>query len=560
MKETNKRQDETDSRVEDNCRNIDALRNLVEATRRELREQTAMSEGLAGRMQRIMEEELREREARRLNLVLHGVPEPGPNIKEMRERMEMDREKCEHIFVGMGARTRRHQIRFCRRVGERGQNPRPLVIGLYSEENRGHILERSRYLRNTRYEAVSVVPDLTQSQRRGEQRLREEAEGRNQELTNEDRERNLRWITLGSRGEKRLIKGTEREDQTRGGPGWRGGWMGGGRGEGRVPVRGLQANNRTRREELNGEADHTNSIDGGNGSAQGLRRNGQDGAGAGMQSGEGSSENGGGDRREELNEAASHSSGTTSTEGRGGVAQGPRNNAEGRGGITQGPRRSGQNEDRAGVRDEGVSLESRRREGNHDNGRGNGNGGLRREEQQFSNGTGYGYGYGNGNSYNNGYGNESDYGNRRNSNYNHNNSGYNDDARDNYGRQGGGRGNYEAGYRGGTQRERGRGNYNNGKGDAYPPATRNNGLDWCPMNSDRQWQETGAQRKEGNNYSENCQDRAMPRNMRSDMDEVEWESGNLPAPIGSRKRMNSKRRSSWEMEEEEEQNNRRQRL
>ena len=65
MKETNKRQDETDSRVEDNRRNIEDLRNLVEATRRELREQTAMSEGLAGRMQRIMEEELREREARR---------------------------------------------------------------------------------------------------------------------------------------------------------------------------------------------------------------------------------------------------------------------------------------------------------------------------------------------------------------------------------------------------------------------------------------------------------------------------------------------------------------
>ena len=367
MKETNKRQDETDSRVEDNRRNIEDLRNLVEATRRELREQTAMSEGLAGRMQRIMEEELREREARRLNLVLHGVPEPGPNIKEMRERMEMDREECEHIFVRMGARTRKHQIRFCRRVGEWGQNPRPLVIGLYSEENRRHILEYSRYLQNTRYEAVSVVPDLTQSQRRGEQRLREEAEGRNQELTKEDRERNLRWITVGSRGEKRLIKGTEREDQTRGEPGWRGGWMGGGRGEGSGPVRGLQANNRTRREELNGEADHTNSIDGGNGSAQGLRRNGQDGAGAGMQSGEGSSENGGGGRREELNKAASHSSGTTSTEGRGGIAQGPRNNAEGRGGITQGPRRSGQNEDRAGVRDEGVSLESGRREGNHDN-------------------------------------------------------------------------------------------------------------------------------------------------------------------------------------------------
>ena len=108
-----------------------------------------------------------------------------------------------------------------------------------------HILERSRYLRNTRYEAVSVVPDLTQSQRRGEQRLRAEADRRNQELTNEDRERNLRWIVVGGRGEKRLIKGTEREDQNndREGTGSRGGWeqVRGRGGSNRGPVRGINS-------------------------------------------------------------------------------------------------------------------------------------------------------------------------------------------------------------------------------------------------------------------------------------------------------------------------------
>ena len=148
--------------------------------------------------------------------------------------MEADRDECEHIFHVMGARVRRHQIRFCRRVGERGQDPRPMVIGLYTEESKRNILERSRYLRNTRYEAVSVVPDLTQSQRKGEQRLRTEAERRNQELTTEDKEKNLKWVVVGSRGEKRLIKGTEREElgNTREGTGGRGGWGAGGRGGG----------------------------------------------------------------------------------------------------------------------------------------------------------------------------------------------------------------------------------------------------------------------------------------------------------------------------------------
>ena len=47
-------------------------------------------------------------------------------------------------------------------------------------------------------------------------RLSEEAERRNQDLTEEDRERNLKWIVVGSRGEKRIIKATERDEQNSG--------------------------------------------------------------------------------------------------------------------------------------------------------------------------------------------------------------------------------------------------------------------------------------------------------------------------------------------------------
>ena len=172
-----------------------------------------------------MEEELRERKSRRLNLVLHGVPEPGPETTNPRDRIEMDKGECEKIFGGMRVRTRRQQIRFCRRVGERGLDPRPIVIGLNSEEERRHILERSRELRHTLYESVTIVPDLTKSQRQRETRLRVEADRRNQELSGEDIERNLKWIVVGSRGEKRLIKGTDRKEQGhgQGGPGGRGG-------------------------------------------------------------------------------------------------------------------------------------------------------------------------------------------------------------------------------------------------------------------------------------------------------------------------------------------------
>ena len=76
-------------------------------------------------------------------------------------------------------------------------------------------MDKAKELRFTQFECVSIVPDLTKSQRRDEQALREEADRKNGQLTAEDREKNLKWIVVGKRGEKRLIKGVEREQPTR---------------------------------------------------------------------------------------------------------------------------------------------------------------------------------------------------------------------------------------------------------------------------------------------------------------------------------------------------------
>jgi hypothetical protein len=53
-------------------------------------------------------------------------------------------------------------------------------------------------------------------QRRAEDQLAKEVETRNNQLTTEDREKNLRWMVVGRRGEKQMIKGTEREQQNYG--------------------------------------------------------------------------------------------------------------------------------------------------------------------------------------------------------------------------------------------------------------------------------------------------------------------------------------------------------
>jgi hypothetical protein len=130
-----------------------------------------------------------------------------------RDRMEADRRSCGELFVAMGVRVRGSDLRFCRRVGERSAVPRPVVAGLNNEEEKRTILSRARQLRGGKYDNVSVVPDLTRMQRRGEDKLTSEADSRNGNLTADDREKGLRWIVVGKRGEKRLIKGVEREPQ-----------------------------------------------------------------------------------------------------------------------------------------------------------------------------------------------------------------------------------------------------------------------------------------------------------------------------------------------------------
>ena len=138
IKQSNARgdQDKTKERVEKNKEKIEEVRLATEELRQELREQAMRTDGLQERMESLMDEELREREARRLNLVIHGLPEPDGRIKDPRDRMERDKVECEMVFMAMKARTRQQAVRFCRRISERGDDPRPLVFGVYMEEEK----------------------------------------------------------------------------------------------------------------------------------------------------------------------------------------------------------------------------------------------------------------------------------------------------------------------------------------------------------------------------------------------------------------------------------------
>ena len=131
MREVSKRQETTEANVAENSEKIVKVRRVTEELRKELKEQAKRTEGIQERNDTALDKELREREARRLNLVIHGLPEPEENIKEPKARMEQDKMEIEKLFVAMKARTRYHAIRFCRRIGERGGDPQaPCLWGI----------------------------------------------------------------------------------------------------------------------------------------------------------------------------------------------------------------------------------------------------------------------------------------------------------------------------------------------------------------------------------------------------------------------------------------------
>ena len=159
-------------------------------------------------------EESRERKARELNVVMHGVVENNEEAATGRERWEWDMLTCRNIFRILNLRITDENIKFCRRVGERGEAARPLIVGLYNERDRALLL--SLDTRGTEVRDINFGPDLTKEQRKEEADMKMEMENKNKALTEDEKAKNLAWRMVGPRGERRLIKGTVRDQEPRG--------------------------------------------------------------------------------------------------------------------------------------------------------------------------------------------------------------------------------------------------------------------------------------------------------------------------------------------------------
>jgi hypothetical protein len=214
VREVEKKLDEVQKEVKENTKNIERVDNNVVEIRKELED--IKKKDLAETSKYITADEYREREARRVNVIMHSVKESEATTAEDRRKADMD--ECGNILQAVGLTAARDEIITCRRLGEKRDGPRPVTVVLASESARTAALNAARRLRNTRYNEVSIIPDLTQQQRQEEAGLTEEAARRNRdELTEDDIQKNLVWQVVGQRGARKLIKTRARVYGQRGG-------------------------------------------------------------------------------------------------------------------------------------------------------------------------------------------------------------------------------------------------------------------------------------------------------------------------------------------------------
>jgi hypothetical protein len=103
---------------------------------------------------------------------MHGMLEPDDKERSAEERIEWDMKGKEDIFKVLELNLGRQDIKFYRMEGERGQAPRALIMGFYTECARSALLRYTKYPADSEYKDVSVVPVLTRRQRHASKKKR----------------------------------------------------------------------------------------------------------------------------------------------------------------------------------------------------------------------------------------------------------------------------------------------------------------------------------------------------------------------------------------------------
>jgi hypothetical protein len=199
MKELKNKLDDVRQTCTKNAGDIKKMEAAVEKLSAEVQQQAKKVEKAAESGKDVIYKELRERETRRLNVVMYGIGEAAEGATG-RERWDWDIKSCTNLFTALNASLTKDCLKFCQRVEGVGRDPRPLVVGFHEERDRARLLRLNT--RGIVLNYVEICPDLTKKQRREETGPQDEVVRRNINLSKDDRAKNLVWPIMGRRGKK----------------------------------------------------------------------------------------------------------------------------------------------------------------------------------------------------------------------------------------------------------------------------------------------------------------------------------------------------------------------
>ena len=152
--------------------------------------------------------ELRDREDRKKNLVLHNVPEPDTNVKE--ERNKEDKEFFNNLCKNtLGVNLPQDSIVRTTRFGEKNkEKPRPLWISLRTEDLKKRVFSKLAKLHGTDYDYVSFGHDMTKIEREEKQKLTADAK----KLEEADKEGKFRYRVRGPPWDMKIVKLPKKTD------------------------------------------------------------------------------------------------------------------------------------------------------------------------------------------------------------------------------------------------------------------------------------------------------------------------------------------------------------
>ena len=182
--EMDKRVSTLESKVSDGEKDREVIKEQVKGVTTDVNNLKDSLKASNKEAQRSVLAEIRDRESRKTNIVIHQLQEPDTAVTEGEKRKEMDQEELAKVFTAIESQTKAGDIKFFTRLGEKGVNPRPLLIGFYNVDSKLKVLKAAKKLADLpRYEDLRIVPDLTKEQRCEEEELRKEAEKLNSEMS-----------------------------------------------------------------------------------------------------------------------------------------------------------------------------------------------------------------------------------------------------------------------------------------------------------------------------------------------------------------------------------------